>query len=435
MNFKESIDWLYSFKQYGSRLGLQRISDLVKKLENPQNNYKTIHVTGTNGKGSVCKIISSILNRAGYKVGTYISPHLQRFSERIVINDNEISEEDIVRLINKIKPIVEEMINKNNSPTFFEITTAIAFLYFSDENVDFAVIEVGLGGRFDATNVIKPMVSVITNISLEHTKNLGEDVESIAFEKAGIIKEKIPVVSAAKKSAKEVIKKVAVKMQSKYRFIKDSDWKRLNHTETSQEFIIYGDLTRYTVKTSLLGKYQGENIAVSILAIEHIQMAGHYIAENDIIQGVLETFNPGRMEIISEKPTIILDGAHNPTGAEMLKLTFEGDFEYDKLIIVLGILEDKDINNMLSSIVPISDIIIITKSSNTRACDTSVLKDKIEKIGFRKKIVIEDYIPKAIEQAKELANKKDIICITGSLFTVGEARNYFQIYETNIIKS
>ena len=172
MNFKESIDWLYSFKQYGSKLGLERISYLVEQLGNPQNNIKIVHVTGTNGKGSVCKFIGSILQTAGYAVGVYISPHLECFSERIVVDGKEISEEDIVVLTEKIKPVVDDMIKKNSTPTFFEIVTAMAFQLFSDSHVDFAVIEVGLGGRFDATNIITSVVSVITNISLEHTDRL-----------------------------------------------------------------------------------------------------------------------------------------------------------------------------------------------------------------------------------------------------------------------
>ena len=166
MNFEESIDWLYSFKQYGSKLGLERISFLMNQLKNSQNNFKIVHVAGTNGKGSVCKYVGSILQKAGYAVGVYISPHLERFSERIVIGDTEISEKDITVLIKKIKPVVDEMIHNDNTPTFFEIVTAMAFQFFSDSSVDFAVVEVGLGGRFDATNIVTPLVSVITNISL-----------------------------------------------------------------------------------------------------------------------------------------------------------------------------------------------------------------------------------------------------------------------------
>ena len=205
MNYKESIDWLDSFQRFGMKLGLERINYICKKLGDPQNCLKVVHVGGTNGKGSVCRFLESILLASGYSVGVYTSPHLQRFSERIVVNGKEISERDVVSLIKKIKPIVEKMTTEDNGPTYFEIVTAMAFQYFKDKNVDFAVIEVGLGGRFDATNVVNPVVSIITNVSLEHTNVLGKKIEDIAFEKAGIIKIDVPVVTAAKGHGFEVI--------------------------------------------------------------------------------------------------------------------------------------------------------------------------------------------------------------------------------------
>lgn len=424
MNYEESIAWLYSFKQYGSKLGLDRISHLVKQLDNPHSNIKIIHVTGTNGKGSVCKFIGSILQKAGYKTGIYISPHLQRFSERIVINDEEISEEDVSSLVEKIKPIVESMIKQNSTSTFFEIITAMAFQFFSDCNVDFAVIEVGLGGRFDATNVVSPIITVITNISLEHSQQLGEDVKSIAFEKAGIIKESIPIITAAKNDARNVIGQIAEEKKAPLTVIDRKSWKRLSSSMDDQTFLIHGFLKEHSVKTSMLGKYQGENIALAIATIDELQMNGLYISDTSIEEGIATAFNPGRMEIISKEPTILLDGAHNPVGMEMLKMTLLEDFEYDRLILILGILEDKDIKKMLSTITPISDLIVVTKSSNDRACDPASLKQEIEKINNKKEIFTEKSLSKAIDQAKSIAKKDDLICITGSLFSVGEARNY-----------
>jgi dihydrofolate synthase/folylpolyglutamate synthase len=406
----------------------------VEQLGNPQNNIKIVHVTGTNGKGSVCKFIGSILQTAGYAVGVYISPHLECFSERIVVDGKEISEEDIVVLTEKIKPVVDDMIKKNSTPTFFEIVTAMAFQLFSDSHVDFAVIEVGLGGRFDATNIITPVVSVITNISLEHTDRLGEDVKSIAFEKAGIIKEDVPVLTAAEGDAKAVIEKIAKEKNASVTLIARSSWDRLSHTIQYQEFLVHGILNNYTVKTSMLGGYQGENIALAITAVEQLQMKGAYLTDSDIIDGISTTFNPGRMEIISEEPTILLDGAHNPVGMEMLKKTLKEDFEYDRLVLVIGILEDKDIQSMLSIIIPLSDVVIVTKSSNPRACEPTALKDKIEKLGYRKELFTFNSLLKAIEYAKPLADNNDIICISGSLFTVGEARSYFAEFSKEILK-
>ena len=435
MDFKESIDWLYSFKQYGSKLGLERISLLMKQLKSPQNNIKIVHVTGTNGKGSVCKFAGSILQKAGYSVGVYISPHLERFSERIVIDDREVSEEEITVLVEKIKPVVDEMIDNDNMPTFFEIVTAMAFLFFSDSSVDFAVVEVGLGGRFDATNVVIPVVSVITNISLEHTARLGEDVKSIAFEKAGIIKDNVPVVTAVKDDAKIVVEKTAEEKNAQVICIDKNSWKRLSHTIQDQEFLICGILNDYTVKTSMLGKYQGENIALAVTAAEQLQMNGTYLTDNNIIDGISTAFNPGRMEIIAEDPTILLDGAHNPAGMEMLEKTLNEDFEYERLVLVVGILEDKDIQRMLSVIIPVSDVVIVTKSKNARACEPTALKDRIKEIGYTKDLFVEKSLPKAIDHAKVMAGKKDLICISGSLFTVGEARSYFAKSSKQIIRT
>ncbi|UCF12148.1 MAG: bifunctional folylpolyglutamate synthase/dihydrofolate synthase [Thermoplasmatales archaeon] len=424
MNFKESICWLYSFKKYGSKLGLERISYLIKQLGNPQNTIKVIHVTGTNGKGSVCKFIGSILLKAGYNVGVYVSPHLQRFSERIIVNNEEISEGDVVLLVEKIKPVVDDMIKQNNTPTFFEVVTAMAFQFFSDCTVDFAVVEVGLGGRFDATNVVNPLVSVITNISLEHTNYLGEDIKSIAFEKAGIIKENAPVITAVKNDARDVIKKIAKEKNAHTIVINSNHWRRLSNNINYQEFLIQGAFNDYTVKTTLLGEYQGENIALALSTIEQLQMNGVYLTDDDVLEGISTTLNPGRIEIISKKPTVLLDGAHNPVGMKMLRKTLEEDFEYNRLVLLIGILKDKNIQKMLSTIAPISDIIIVTKSNNVRACEPEVLKNTVEKVGYKKDLFIDDSIPNAIEHAKSVTKEDDIICISGSLFTVGEARSY-----------
>ena len=435
MDYKESIEWLYSFKQYGSKLGLDRISFLLDKLNNPQDNIKTIHVTGTNGKGSVSKFIASILNKAGYSVGIYISPHLERFSERIIINNDEISKENIVILTEKIKPIIDDMIKNDNSPTFFEIITAMAFQFFFDSSVDFAVIEVGLGGRFDATNVIIPLVSIITNISLEHTKQLGENIKSIAFEKAGIIKKNVPVVTAVIDEARDVIEKVALDNNSKVVYLDNRNWKRISKSSENQVFHILGLLNEYIVETSMLGNYQGENIALAINAIEILQINGVYLTDIDIIKGISDGFNPGRMEIVSTEPKILLDGAHNPAGMEVLTNTLKNDIKYKKLILIIGILEDKDVNKMLSKIVPVSDIIIATKSNNPRACKPIFLEEMIKKIDKSKKIVIKSSIPDAIIYAKKISNKNDLICISGSLYTIGEARSYFNKLTKNLIKN
>jgi dihydrofolate synthase/folylpolyglutamate synthase len=422
--FRDANSWLCSFEKYGWILGLERITFLLEQLGNPHQELRVIHVAGTNGKGSVCKYISSILQKAGYRVGLYLSPHVERFSERIVINNQEISQEDFACLVSQVRPVVEAMKKQDNSPTFFEIVTTLAFLHFNKCSVDYAVVEVGLGGRFDATNVVKPLVSVITNISLEHTDILGKDIESIASEKAGIIKDHVPVVCGAAQDARTVIEQVAQQRNAPVTWTDHTMWTRTSYAGRCQEFIVQGSLKDYTVKTSMLGRHQGENITLAIAAIEQLQMGGVYLTDNEIQDGIKVATHPGRMEIISVDPLILLDGAHNPAGMSMLVTTLQEDFSNHRRVVVLGVLNDKDLKTMVSMIVPISDVIIVTKSCNPRAADPSVLKQMITAIDVDKTVFVEDSIPRAIDHAKRIARQKDLICVTGSLFTVGEARGY-----------
>ncbi len=421
MKYNQAIEWLYSFEKYGIKLSLERIVFICQKLGKPQNNYDVIHVGGTNGKGSVCKYISSILTSAGYRVGLYTSPHIQHFSERFVIDNNEISEDEIVFLVEKVKSIVDEMIKINNIPTFFEITTAMAFEYFFVKKVDYAVIEVGLGGRFDATNIVNPIISVITNVTIEHQDRLGNTIDKISFEKAGIIKENIPVITAAENTALNVIRKNAIQKNASLTVIDKSSWEKIGGNLNWQDFIIHGKIKDYFVKTSLQGFFQGENLALSLMCIEVLQMKGVYVTDEDIKKGVENTTIPGRMEILDFEPVILIDGAHNISGMNMLKTTIKKDFTYDKLILVIGILSDKNVKEMVKIISPIADKIIVTKSSNIRATEPAKLKEFFK----TKTAIIKNNVSEAVKYAKSIAKKQDIIVITGSLFTISEAREIF----------
>ena len=420
----DAFAWLSSFDKYGWVFGLERITVLLEKLGNPQSRLRVIHIAGSNGKGSVCRFISSILQKAGYITGLYLSPHVERFSERIVVNNKEISEEELTMLVSEVKPFVEEMIQQKNPPTFFEIVTALMFLHFKNRSVDYAVVEVGLGGRFDATNVIQPLVCVITNISLEHTEILGKDLTSIAREKAGIIKDHVPVITAATNDALETIQHVANERHASLVCVNQTMWKRRSYQRNYQVFVIQGSFMEYTVKTSLLGIHQGENIAVAIAAVEQLQMHGVYITDNDIMDGIASASLPGRMEIISENPLILLDGAHNPAGVRVLADTLKKDFSSQRLILVLGVLKEKDIRSMVSTIVPLADVVIVTRSVNTRAADPLFLKDVIKEFDAGITVFVVGSIPDAVDHARRIAQQRDIICVTGSLFTVGEARIY-----------
>jgi len=426
MKERDFFEWIDSFHKFGVKLGLERIRYICEKLGNPQDDYKIVHVGGTNGKGSVCRVLGSILKESGYKVGVYTSPHLERFSERMTINNKEISEKDLIFIFKKIKSIIDEMKEKDIAPTYFEIVTAISFLYFSIKKVDIAIVEVGLGGRFDATNIAHPCLSVICNISLEHQDRLGDTIEKISFEKAGIIKENIPVITGTDEKALKKIKEVSSKKGSEVYVVSKKDWDRIDFDNTGQTFDVKVFNKKHLVKTKLIGKFQGENIALSLASVNILQKNGFKIDKKNIEKGILNVKNPGRMEILIKRPLLLLDGAHNIDGMKRLRESLENDFDYDRLILLIGILKDKNYKEMLETIVPISDKIIVTKSKNKRSCSPFKLKKEIEYIDYKKQVTAIENIEKAVLLAKKEAGIKDMICVCGSLFIVGEARKFLK---------
>lgn len=384
MSYNNALEFIYSRESFGIKLGLSNIKNLLKKLNNPHEDLKFIHIAGTNGKGSCCAMISSILQEQGYKVGMYTSPHLVDFEERIQINNRKILKKELTDLVKKIKPIV-----KNH--TYFEVVTAMAFQFFKEKEVDFVVAEVGLGGRLDATNVITPLISVITNISLEHKDHLGDTIEKIAFEKAGIIKKNIPTVTAAEDPALKVIKKISKKRNSKLSTVK------LNNK----------------IKTNLNGSFQLINASTSLKAIKLLQEQGIEISINSIIKGLNRVIWPGRMQFISKNT--LLDCAHNPAAAETLAKDIKRQ-KYKKLTLVIGILKDKDIKNIINTLSPLANHIIITKPNTERAADPKIISKHINKSYA----IIPD-LKEALEFAKSMTKKDDLLLITGSVYTVGEA--------------
>jgi len=386
MDYSQAIKFLYSLEGKKYNLDLKAINSLLNKLGNPEKNLKVIHVAGTNGKGSTCAIISSILQEAGYKVGMYTSPHLKKFNERIKTNEKDITDKDILKYFNKI-------IRFYNNETFFEFTTALAFLYFYEKKVDFLVLEVGLGGRLDATNVITPLVSVITNISLEHQQYLGNTISEIAYEKAGIIKNNVPVVTGAAGEALKEITKIAKKNNSKLYVVK----KNGKH-----------------LKLALNGEFQRHNALIALKTIDLLK--NKYKITNDNIQkGLLKVKWPGRLEFISEN--VLVDCAHNLDAVKVLrKELLKIKKEYKKIILVIGILKDKNYKAMLKTITPLADFVILTKPNINRAADPKILSKYVKK----DKIIIHN-IPEAVKYAKEIAKKDDLILVTGSIYTVGEA--------------
>lgn len=425
MNYNEALQFIHESHKFGMRLGLDNIKKLLELLGNPQNNLKIIHVAGTNGKGSTCSFISSILKESGYKVGLYTSPFLEIFTERIRVNGENIREEEVGKIVSLIKEKIEIMVSEGYSyPTEFEIVTAMAFYYYNQEKVDFVALEVGLGGRYDATNVIdKPVVSAITSISLDHTGILGDTLGKIAFEKGGIIKEDCPtIVYPQQEEASEVIKNICAEKKSKYI---ECDFKNIEIKSSNINSQIYNcningkELRDLEIK--LIGDHQIKNSIVALNVIEYLNdIKITNISEENIRKGLLGTKWPGRIEKISENPMFIIDGAHNEEGAKSLANSIDKYFENKNKILVIGMLEDKDIDSVLDLLIPKFNKVITTTPDNPRAIDANKLKEKIERYNIE--VTCKPNIKEAVDYALEISNKDDVIISAGSLYMIGNVR-------------
>lgn len=440
MNYEGTLKYLENFQRFGIRLGLANIRKLLKLVGNPEKRLKVIHIGGTNGKGSVGAFLFYILKEAGYKVGLYTSPHLIYFRERIRTTQGLISKRELTKLVTNFKPQASSL---KPSPTFFEMTTALALKYFADKRVDFAILEVGMGGRLDATNITRPLVSVITNVDFEHTEHLGKSLKRIAYEKCGIIKRGIPVVTAEnKKEALEVIEETCRKRKARlYRVGKEilikgkglrvkgqGPIRKPSFTKYWQTFSVSGIQGRYdNLKTSLLGKHQLLNAACVLGAVELLRPRVK-ITKEQIRKGLAKTIWPGRLEVKrytvhGKRLTVILDGAHNVAGVKALKKTIEDCFDYKRLILFLGILKSKDIKGIVAQLAPLASRIIITKPQTPRAVEPEEIAEIAKE--YSDSIVIKEKVSQAIRQAIPYAKSGDIILITGSLYTVGEAIKAF----------
>ena len=421
-----------SFEKHPGSLGLERMGYLVKLLGNPQDSFKSIHVGGTSGKGSTSTIIASILVTK-YKIGLHTSPHLAKINERIKINGSDISDKEFVKLINEIKPAVDEMKKSElGAPSYFEIVTAMAFMYFKKQKVDYGVIEVGMGGRFDATNVIKPQVAVLTNVGLDHTEILGDTVEKIAKDKSGIIKSGVKVVTGIKQSSvKKIIKIINDKKQITNNFLReDFEYKINKITDEGSYFDYFGNNIYKNLFIPLLGEHQAENAALAIRAIEEIYDLRFKIYEEDIRRGLKKAHIEGRLEIVRRNPLVILDGAHNPDKMRALVKSIKTIWPNRKVITILAIKEGKNSEEMVRMILPISKKIILTNfvSLMDQGKILSIEPEKIEKIikkkGFKGKVDIIYNPEPAVGETIKKAQKEDIILVTGSLYLVGIIRKY-----------
>jgi len=387
MDYNKVLNELYSMKEWKFKLGLKNMKILLGKLDNPEHKLKIIHVAGTNGKGSVCAMISSILQEAGYKVGMYTSPHLKKFNERIRVNNDLITDKEIVEYYLQVKKHV-------TNQSFFEITTAMMFLYFSDKKVDYVVMEVGMGGRLDSTNVIIPLISVITNIGYEHTDRLGKKLDKIAFEKAGIIKEGVPTVTGASGLALKTIKKIA-------------------NNKNSKLIIVNNEIKKFNV--GLKGNFQLKNAGIAVKTLEILKSNKKIIINKDNIKNGLKNVKwPGRFQFLEKN--VLIDSAHNPEGFKVLFNEVK-NLKYNKLNLVVGFSKDKDVDE-ISKIINSNKrikMIILTSTDNERAMTTKEAKQY-----FNTNIIIIKNSKKALDYAKEIKDKDDLILVAGSIYLVGE---------------
>jgi len=422
MKKTSELEFLERLSDFGIKLGLDKTFSLLKKSGNPHLKYPSILIAGTNGKGSVSKTLSEILKKSGFKVGLYLSPHLVDIKERILINGEKIKEKDFVLEIKKIKEILST-IPYHLYPTFFEALTVIAFSYFAKEKIDILVAEVGMGGKFDATNVLPSFLEIITSISLEHTQYLGKTLSEIAQEKAGIIKQKTIVISAFQdKEVEKVIKRKAKEKKCKlYFYGKNFKGKIVQQDLNNLVFNFYGEKVFKNIKTSLLGNHQVENISLAIQSCIQLQKKGYKISEKDIYEGIENVFWPARFQILRKKPLIILDGAHNPAGIISLKKSIKAIFPKEKFSFFIGILKDKNWKEMIKKILPLTEEIIFTQPNTERA----ILPENLASFTIKEKKGIKvNIIPSVKIGLEKVKKSKKNFCICGSLYLAGEVLKY-----------
>ncbi|MCB2307517.1 bifunctional folylpolyglutamate synthase/dihydrofolate synthase [Clostridium estertheticum] len=441
MNYDEARSYITNTAKFGSKLGLDRTEKLLELLGNPHKKLKCIHIAGTNGKGSTSAMVSSILVEAGYKVGSYISPFIEEFEERIQINNKNISKDDLSDIITEVSKAVEKIVELGYiNPTEFEIITCAGFLYFYKNNIDFAVIEVGLGGRLDSTNVITPILSIITSISLDHTLILGDTLEKIAYEKAGIIKMGIPVVVyPQKKQSYDVIEKKCREKKCQLIKVPRDSAVYLGKENLKQvvSTLMEGQVTYknnvitqkieiktlnndYIIDLALLGKHQLLNCSVAVHAIEAIIGQGVIISKDNIIAGLINVVWPARLEVMNRRPLVVIDGAHNIDGIKNLTESIDMYFNYNKIILILGILADKQVEEMIKTIVPKAYRVITVTPHSERAELSEELKVQVEKYTSKCES-IEDY-ELAYKKALSYCEDDDLLLVSGSLYMVGDMR-------------
>ncbi len=419
MEITRAEERINSLMKFGMQLGLDRIKKLLNLIGNPQNNLRFIHVAGTNGKGSACTMMSSILTQAGYKTGLFVSPYVTCFRERMQISGKMISEEELNNLLNEIMPVVDKMAEEQEFITEFELITAIALKWFSNNNCDIVVLEVGLGGRFDSTNVIEnPIVSVIMSISFDHTSVLGDKLEQIALEKCGIIKpcSTTVVYPDQNQDALKVILKVAKEQKNKIIIPELSSINVISSNISGTKFLYEG----IVIDLPLVGDYQIKNVSVVLEVVKVLRKHGIKIKNSDIVMGLRNVTNPARFEVLSSNPMVILDGSHNPEGIKSLALTLKQNIKGKRLIAIIGMLKDKDVELSLKILAPLVSEIIAVTPSNPRALSAYDFCKLARK--FCDNVIAIENKQKAVDYllSKNFDNSCLLVC--GSLYLASELR-------------
>ncbi len=432
MNYEESIAYLEAAASFGIKPGLERIQAILAKLDHPETAYKVIHVTGTNGKGSVVAMITSVLENATLKVGRYISPHLIDYTERIYVGGHDISKEDFAEAATTIREAAEACIAEGvEAPTEFELLTAMAFWYFRKQKVDYAVMEVGMGGLYDSTNVMVPVVSVITNVAMDHEKYLGKNLEEIAHQKAGIIKEGVPVVTAAQHVPLKQLKKEAHEKKARlYFYGRDFEIDSRSKYGPGQVVVVKRkdmpkDLENCMLFVPFVGAHQAVNAAVATMALTIIMKQDDRVNENDLREGLARAQWKGRFEIhtIGGK-TYVMDGAHNPAGAEALKEALEEQYPDKRRVFVFTSLQDKDTETVIQLLIRKGDVAFLCPAPTPRSRKPENIAKMIDEQKIAAELHTESSVTDALEDATQAAGDNDVIIICGSLYILGETMKW-----------
>jgi dihydrofolate synthase/folylpolyglutamate synthase len=421
MKYLETIDYLYGLQKFGMKFGLDNIRRLLSVIDNPERSFRSIHVAGTNGKGSTAAMIESILRTSSATTGLFTSPHIVSFTERIRINGREMPEHDVIAIADDVRSAAEGI--EDFSPTFFEVVTAMAFLYFRNSGVDWAVIEVGMGGRLDATNVLVPEAAVITSIGVDHTEFLGETIIKIAEEKTGIMKQNVPVISAAQPNgvADVIMRKAESTNARVVQYDTHFSAEMVSFDPDGMCFNYSGSAEYRNIRLPLAGEYQIINASLAAKTIE--VLSEKYPGMNcDIRRGLEEVQWPGRLEMIKRSPPILIDGAHNPSASHALAQSLQRklDNQYRRIILIIGIMGDKNVEAILAPLLPLSAETIFVSPAYERAASSGLLADAAQSLGYTSRNALS--VTDGIHLAEKLYQPGDLIVITGSFYTIGEAK-------------